>query len=436
MSNSVIRVESVSKKYQLGTIGYGSLRHDLTAWWARKRGKEDPNSKIGEKSRKDLHGDFWALRDVSFELGAGERLGIIGRNGAGKSTLLKILSQTTKPTSGMVKLRGRVASLLEIGTGFHPELSGRENIFLNGAIMGMKRQDILRKYDEIVEFSGVREFIDTPVKRYSIGMYVRLGFAVAAHLDSEILIVDEVLAVGDLDFQKKCFGKMEDVSTQQGRTVLFVSHDLKMIQKLCQKCIVLEKGSIAAIDEVSRAVGFYVKSQRKTKRSYWPNPDEAPGNSFVRMESLQCVDQGGMARTEFDIREQFTFEISFYVLRTAQIAISMNVLNGVSSYIMTSMDDYVRGPWGRQSPLVPGKYKASCTFPGDFLNEGQLTFSLWIYSPPLAPNTDPHVKLMEAFGVNINDNYDPAGVRGSFPYPWGIEPAIRPRLRWKTEATS
>ena len=436
MSETVVRVENVSKKYQLGIIGYGSLQHDLAAWWAHKRGKEDPNAKIGEKSRRDLHGDFWALTDINFEVGAGDRLGIIGRNGAGKSTLLKILSRTTRPTSGTVKLKGRVASLLEIGTGFHPELSGRDNIYLNGAIMGMKRQDILRKFDEIVEFSGVQEFIDTPVKRYSSGMYVRLGFAVAAHLDSEILIVDEVLAVGDLEFQKKCFGKMEDVSTKEGRTVLFVSHDLKMIQKLCQKCIVLEKGSIAAVDEVSRAVGSYVKSQQHENKSYWPDPAEAPGNHVVRLESLQCVDDAGVPKTEFDVEEQLKFEISFHVLKAAQVAISIHLLNGVGSYIMTSMDEYVRGPWGKQAPYKPGKYKASCTIPGNFLNEGQLTFNLWIYSPPLAPNTEPHVKVMEAFRVNINENSEQSGVRGSFPFPWGIEAAVRPQLEWKTEPVS
>src|SRR5208337_1173804 len=212
MSNLVIRVENLSKKYQLGTIGYGSLRHDLSAWWAHARGKEDPNLRIGEKNRQDLHGDFWALKGVSFEVKQGDRLGIIGRNGAGKSTLLKVLSQITRPTQGTVRMKGRVASLLEVGTGFHGELSGRENVFLNGAIMGMKRREIQKKFDEIVSFSGVEQFIDTPVKRYSSGMYVRLAFAVAAHLEPDILIVDEVLAVGDIAFQKKCLGKMEDVA--------------------------------------------------------------------------------------------------------------------------------------------------------------------------------------------------------------------------------
>jgi len=242
MSNIAVRVENLSKKYQLGTIGYGSLRHDLSARWAHARGKKDPNQRLREKSKLDLHEDFWALKDLSFEVKQGERLGIIGRNGAGKSTLLKILSQVTKPTQGTIRLNGRVASLLEVGTGFHGELTGRENVYLNGAIMGMKRKEIQSKFDEIVTFAGVEQFIDTPVKRYSSGMYVRLAFSVAAHLEPEILVVDEVLAVGDLDFQKKCIGKMESVSQEQGRTILFVSHNMNHIKRICNTGMLLRAG--------------------------------------------------------------------------------------------------------------------------------------------------------------------------------------------------
>ncbi|MFZ9295445.1 MAG: ABC transporter ATP-binding protein, partial [Bacteroidia bacterium] len=226
MSDSVIKVENLGKQYHLGQVGTGTITHDLNRWWHRLRGKEDPYLKIGEtndttkKGKSDL---VWALRDINFDVKQGEVLGIIGKNGAGKSTLLKILSRVTSPTVGEIKVKGRIASLLEVGTGFHPELTGRENIFLNGAIMGMSKQEISSKFDEIVDFSGVERYIDTPVKRYSSGMYVRLAFAVAAHLEPEILIVDEVLAVGDAEFQKKCMGKMKDVSGA-GRTVLFVSH--------------------------------------------------------------------------------------------------------------------------------------------------------------------------------------------------------------------
>jgi len=236
--STVIKVENLSKQYRLGAVGTGSFAHDLNRTWQRLRGKEDPYLMIGEENDRTQKGSsdyVWALKDINFSVQHGEVLGIIGRNGAGKSTLLKILSRTTSPTTGSVKIKGRVASLLEVGTGFHPELSGRENIFLNGAILGMSKQEIKSKFDEIVDFSGVERYIDTPVKRYSSGMYVRLAFGVAAHLEPEILIVDEVLAVGDAEFQKKALGKMKDVSNRQGRTVLFVSHNIPAIKSLCTR---------------------------------------------------------------------------------------------------------------------------------------------------------------------------------------------------------
>ncbi len=245
MSDTVIQVERLSKRYRLGTIGTGTLSHDLNRWWARVRGRPDPAAKIGQGRKADDEDFVWALRDVSFEVNRGEVLGIIGRNGAGKSTLLKILSRVTAPTAGEVRIRGRIASLLEVGTGFHPELTGRENIFLNGAILGMNKAEILRKFDEIVAFSEVEKFIDTPVKRYSSGMYVRLAFAVAAHLEPEILIVDEVLAVGDAEFQKKCLGKMGEAAGR-GRTVLFVSHNMHAISELCTRVILMEGGRIVS----------------------------------------------------------------------------------------------------------------------------------------------------------------------------------------------
>ncbi|HEY6063317.1 MAG TPA: ABC transporter ATP-binding protein, partial [Chitinophagaceae bacterium] len=236
MSDKVIKVENVGKLYKLGEIGTGTISHDLNRWWARVRGKEDPFSKIGQNNDRTVKGDndwVWALKDINFEVKQGEVLGIIGRNGAGKSTLLKILSKVTTPTTGRIKVKGRIASLLEVGTGFHQELTGRENIFLNGAILGMSKAEIRSKFDEIVDFSGVERYIDTPVKRYSSGMYVRLAFAVAAFLEPEILIIDEVLAVGDAEFQKKCLGRMKDVSVNDGRTVLFVSHNMGAVNQLC-----------------------------------------------------------------------------------------------------------------------------------------------------------------------------------------------------------
>ncbi len=261
-----IKAENLSKAYQLGEIGTGTISRDLERWFARVRGKEDPFLKIGEVNDRTVAGGsnvVWSLRDIDFEIRQGDAVGIIGRNGAGKSTLLKILSRVTSPTTGIVKARGRIASLLEVGTGFHPELTGRENIYLNGAILGMRKKEIDRKFDEIVNFSGVDKYIDTPVKRYSSGMYVRLAFAVAAHLESEILIVDEVLAVGDAEFQKKCLGKMKDVSVGEGRTVLFVSHNVGMINQLCDLALLMENGRLVDHGRTDRILNEYIRRQKQ-----------------------------------------------------------------------------------------------------------------------------------------------------------------------------
>jgi ABC-type polysaccharide/polyol phosphate transport system ATPase subunit len=257
-----IKVENLSKQYRLGQIGTGTLSHDLNRFWASIRGKEDPYSQIGsanDRTQKAVSDYVWALKDINFEIEQGDAVGIIGRNGAGKSTLLKILSRTTLPTTGSVKMKGRIASLLEVGTGFHPEMTGRENIYQNGAILGMTRHEITRKFDEIVDFSGCEAYIDTPVKRYSSGMYVRLAFAVAAHLESEILIVDEVLAVGDAEFQKKCLGKMNDVAKGEGRTVLFVSHNMGAVKSLCNKGMLLNLGTNSLLSDSKDAIMLYTK---------------------------------------------------------------------------------------------------------------------------------------------------------------------------------
>lgn len=262
--NSAIKVENLGKAYQLGEIGTGTISRDLERWYAKIRGKEDPFLRIGESNDRAAKGSsnvVWSLRDINFEIEEGEAVGIIGNNGAGKSTLLKILSKVTSPTTGKISGKGRIASLLEVGTGFHPELSGRENIFLNGAILGMRKKEIQRKFDEIVDFAGIERYVDTPVKRYSSGMYVRLAFAVAANLESEILIVDEVLAVGDAEFQKKCLGKMDAVSKGEGRTVLFVSHNMTSIQKLCTTSILLDKGSLFLKADTRQAISTYQSMQ-------------------------------------------------------------------------------------------------------------------------------------------------------------------------------
>jgi lipopolysaccharide transport system ATP-binding protein len=281
---TVISIEHLSKAYRLGQIGTGTLSHDLNVWWARVRGKPNPLLRIGETDHGNRDGEtLWALKDVSFKVQQGEVLGIIGRNGAGKSTLLKILSRVTAPTSGKIKVKGRVASLLEVGTGFHPELTGRENIYLNGAILGMSRKEIDRKFNEIVDFAEVEKFIDTPVKRYSSGMYVRLAFAVAAHLDTEILVVDEVLAVGDIEFQKKCLGKMGDVA-KSGRTVLFVSHNMIAIRAQCNQTMVLDHGQIQCIGETSESIDYYINIAKANSLMTWRRSNNDSQCSFCFQE--------------------------------------------------------------------------------------------------------------------------------------------------------
>jgi lipopolysaccharide transport system ATP-binding protein len=288
--HKVIKVEGLSKAYQLGDFGTGTISRDLERFWARARGKEDPFIKIGEVNDRTSKGGsdvVWSLKDVNFDIKQGDAVGIIGRNGAGKSTLLKILSRITAPTTGVVKIKGRIASLLEVGTGFHPELTGRENIYLNGAILGMRKKEIKRKFDEILDFAGVERYIDTPVKRYSSGMYVRLAFAVAAHLESEILIVDEVLAVGDAEFQKKCLGKMNDISKGEGRTVLFVSHNITAIRELCNTGLLLDNGIVTLNSNIVNIISKY--SEKPINGIQWNGSDGFEGitivNSYIKVHN-------------------------------------------------------------------------------------------------------------------------------------------------------
>lgn len=268
MEDLAIKIEHVSKQYRLGAIGGGTLKGDLQSWWARKRGKEDPNSRIGANTDIKIGERFLALDDINLEVKKGEALGIIGHNGAGKSTLLKLLSRVTAPTTGTISFNGRITSMLEVGTGFHPELTGRENVYMNGAILGMTKAEIDRKMDQIIDFAEMRKFIDTPVKRYSSGMYVKLAFAVAAHLDSEIMVMDEVLAVGDMKFQQKCLGKMGDAASSDGKTILYVSHNMSTIRRLCTRCIVLDHGKLIYDGDVETAIGIYSDCQTKTQYHY------------------------------------------------------------------------------------------------------------------------------------------------------------------------
>jgi len=340
MAQTVISVENLTKSYQLGVIGTGTFRGDVQRWWSKLRGQPDPFLKIGEQHSNRQGDTIWALKDIGFQVQQGEALGIIGRNGAGKSTLLKILSRVAAPTSGEIKVRGRIASLLEVGTGFHPELTGRENIYLNGAILGMNRTEIRRKFDEIVDFSGVEQFIDTPVKRYSSGMYVRLAFAVAAHLDPEILIVDEVLAVGDSEFQKKCLGKMGE-ETKSGRTVLFVSHNLQAIRNLCPRCIVLNKGTVFSDAPTETSLSAYsslIRGIEINTETAIGNEKYRRGLGNIRFTSVALKDLNGNSRFNFEMGETIRFELCYKTFGQIQgLAVSIALRSSFSGDIVTSV---------------------------------------------------------------------------------------------------
>ena len=317
MEELAISIDHISKEYRLGAIGGGTLRGDLQSWMARMKGKEDPNSKIGSDAAAHMGEKFLALDDVSFTVRKGEALGIIGHNGAGKSTLLKLLSRVTAPTKGTIRYNGRIASMLEVGTGFHPELTGRENVYMNGAILGMTKAEIDRKFDQIVEFAEMEKFIDTPVKRYSSGMYVKLAFAVAAHLDSEIMVMDEVLAVGDMKFQQKCLGKMGDAANSEGRTVLYVSHNMNTIRQLCTRCIVLDHGKLAYNGDVEKAIEIYEELSRNTRVAESYTAYVRP--QWLRGDELRIQTARYLEKETNSFRHGEKIQIEFEVLYTKQV---------------------------------------------------------------------------------------------------------------------
>lgn len=408
MSKPIIEVKNLSKVYQMGVIGGTSVREEIERLWDRVRGK-------AQAPRK---GEFWALNDVSFEVQPGQIVGIIGRNGAGKSTLLKILSRITKQTYGEIRLRGRVASLLEVGTGFHPDLTGRENVFLNGAILGMTKAEIRGKLDEIVAFAEVEKFIDTPVKRYSSGMYVRLAFAVAAHLEPEILIVDEVLAVGDAAFQKKCIGKMRDVS-QGGRTVLFVSHNLAAVAQLCNRGVVLERGQVLIASDAQQAVAKYISLGKANAGSMeWTDPAEAPGDDRLRLRSVRVLQQGRTTAV-VDINQPSEFEMTFEVLKH-----SKNVLAGFSFYAADETCLFATVDW-RPNRLSPGVYCKRLTVPAHTLAEGSISLlaQAIFYDPDIRSAYVPNALRFDAV-----ESDHPLAVRGHYRGNWpGL---VRPNLPW------
>lgn len=368
---TAIKIENLSKQYRLGEVGTGTLSHDLHRVWAKLRGKPDPFAKVGgDNNREQAGGEYvWALKDVSFEVQQGEILGIIGRNGAGKSTLLKMLSRVTAPTAGKIKTKGRIASLLEVGTGFHPELTGRENIYLNGAIMGMTRTEINKRLDEIVEFSGCAKYIDTPVKRYSSGMTVRLGFAVAAHLDCETLVVDEVLAVGDADFQKKCIGKMQDVATNGGRTVLFVSHQLNMVSLLCERVCILGAGSITSMGQTADIVAEYVQAGFDLNCEY-KRLDAKVDNPYFSTIRLAIVDQDLNPLTQsVENNSTVGVVIEGYVTDTnpaTKVGFALYGADGQLLFWSLSTDQ----PSTEWPKLYPGLNSLVCWLPVSLLNNG------------------------------------------------------------------
>ena len=420
--STVIKAENLGKKYIIGHQKQrydDSLRdamtHTARGIWQRVRHPLSPN-----RESVDLE-ELWALKDVNFEVQEGERVGIIGANGAGKSTLLKVLSRITMPTTGKVRIKGRVSSLLEVGTGFHPELTGRENVFLNGAILGMTRQEIKKKFDEIVAFAELEKFLDTPVKRYSSGMYVRLAFAVAAHLEPEILIVDEVLAVGDVAFQKKCLGKMQNVA-KEGRTVLFVSHNMEAIRRLCPRTMLIVDGCVLMDDSSEAVVSAYLCSGREQTRGVRVyDGDNAPGDNYVQLSSIRLGDRAGNTRTVFKISEGLMVDIEFTVLQPIS-----NFHTHIRVFTQDGILVFGSGGWDDESveisQLLPGRYLARCVIPGNLLNHG--SYSLTV------TGAIPNVRYVFVEENVLNWEVKEVGGAGGV-ISSGRPGVVRPRLDWQ-----
>lgn len=408
MSVPIIEVSGLSKHYRLGSISAGTFAETLSRGWQRLRGRTPPGDDR----------DFWALKDVSFSVQPGEVVGIIGRNGAGKSTLLKILSRITEPTSGRAVMRGRVASLLEVGTGFHPDLSGRDNIYLNGAILGMNRAEVRAKFDEIVAFAEVDKFIDTPVKRYSSGMYVRLAFAVAAHMEPDILVIDEVLAVGDAAFQKKCLGKMNEVSRQAGRTVLFVSHNMGVVANLCANAVLLENGRVRTVGPASTVVGDYIKSKIEFSGiASWSEHDSLTGNDRLRLHSAKVFCNGEVT-ADVRIDSPVVVEYEFEVIGRAQ-----NTTSSIHLYDKQGVWVLCSGP--NSQVLNPGMYSHAFTIPAHFLNDGTYTVSIVLLT---------EVSQIQVFKTEAISFFVHETGAGREEYGGIISGCVRPRLEWTTSA--
>jgi lipopolysaccharide transport system ATP-binding protein len=438
MSSPVIKVENLSKQYRLGAAqGYKTFReaianitkaplHRLKQVFGNSDNDDNPMPHaLGSLQSPD--GDLiWALKDVSFDVKQGEVVGIIGRNGAGKSTLLKILSRITEPTKGRVELKGRVGSLLEVGTGFHPELTGHENIYLYGAILGMDRWEVTRKFDEIVAFAEIEKFVETPVKRYSSGMYMRLAFAVAAHLEPEILLVDEVLAVGDVAFQKKCLGKMGDVS-KEGRTVFFVSHNMAAVSRLCDRSLLLDQGKVLNDGPSEKVIATYLRTGIGiTAKREWQIIEKAPGNESVRVLSLRVVDTDLKTSDSVDIRKPVGIEIIFDVLEQKSPFIPQIALyNDRGVHLFNAID--TNSIWER--PCKKGRYVSTAWIPGNLLNEGIIVVSAFLNT--LSPGAvQRQAAAFEAISFRVNDPLEGDSAKGQFNCQWGG--AVSPLLNWTT----
>jgi lipopolysaccharide transport system ATP-binding protein len=438
MSNAIIQVRNLGKSYniphEVGKESYTALR-DVVINHTKKIFSFPKYLRSENNRSKSSIEEFWALKDVSFDIKQGDRVGIIGSNGAGKSTLLKILSRITEPAAGEIKIKGRVASLLEVGTGFHPELTGRENIYLNGAILGMSRAEIKRKFDEIIDFAEVEKFLDTPVKRYSSGMYVRLAFAVAAHLEPEILVIDEVLAVGDAQFQKKCLGKMEDVSKNEGRTVLFVSHSMPTISSLCNRGILFEKGKISVDAEVGKAIlAYYSSDNASPTYSDFTNGKKYIGDTFSRLLNAGIFIDGQISNSEIDITQEIVVIMQYEILESNDKIMpyaNFHLYNIAGVCVFVSSVN-------RTQIHTRGIYEAQCILPANFLNQG--TYFINIALSSNLNGVHVHFHEINALSFNIRDLIDCVPTRlkinGIVAYSGEIPGVVRPLLNWQTNKLS
>ncbi|HEV7843463.1 MAG TPA: ABC transporter ATP-binding protein [Pyrinomonadaceae bacterium] len=413
----VIKVESLSKRYCVAqrSSNRPTLREELVA------ALRAPLARLTRRSARE-NGLLWALKDVSFEVAPGEVVGLIGRNGAGKSTLLKILSRITEPSRGRARIHGRVGSLLEVGTGFHPELSGRENTYLNGAILGMKKAEIKRKFDEIVAFAEVEKFVDTPVKHYSSGMYLRLAFAVAAHLEPEILLVDEVLAVGDAAFQNKCLGKMSAIAGE-GRTVLFVSHNMPAIKNLCNRALLLDNGTIEREGDAVAVVQYYLQGDYQSSKKVWAR-EKRPGNDSIKLNMVRILDASGEEVSSVKLSEPLTVEIDYEVVaRGAYVAFSLILFDPDGHVLFGSVSNTEKSHYS--TPMDCGRYSSRCVVSGDLLNTGKFSFSLTGFSA----NWTDHFRVDQVVSFEAIDD---GLLRGDYYGPYGGP--LRPRFPWETVA--